>query len=617
MSSLGRCLINGSRIGGSIVRCSRAICLGGLTSSFSETWEDGEHERVMATAAPVTERKPSLPYRPTLSHFQPDPSSPHTPQRQISSTLSSPSVSFRAEEEAIVVEVGARHLSAGFAGEESARYHHFFGPENARRVADYRQHAPGYELRGRKRRRLSTWGDDHEVWQMDIRQMELGLVGDKIERAMREAYTKYLLVETRARKVCLIVPSVLPHRLLERILQIFFEKCQVPAVALLSPATMATVGSGCRNGLVIDLGWKETFVTAVYEYREVAQSSTVRAMKMVTKEMAKMLERAEREKKDNTQASDETTMAEISVDVEQAEEVTARMAWCSPQSSGHPASPSSNTTPTKSQPNPLASQQPQSDQQSHFMTVPSPHSPRDSLTIPWQSFSDLVETALFAPSVLRHDQDDHNHPLPLLIYLTLLRLPPDIRSTVMSRIMFIGGGASIPGLKSRLLNEVTQIISERGFDGVFGAVADKRRLKSADGHALAPGFGMSLPTRDKALVGNDEKQRGPLPSSVDLNVSQQTPLRDDITDALELEKAKTERPAIQGIIRGVETLGAWAGASLMSSLRVKGVVDVERESWMQYGLSGARKEHEQPTVRDRRSYVPEVMKGNWTLGAWA
>jgi hypothetical protein len=34
------------------------------------------------------------------------------------------------------------------------------------------------------------WGKDHELWQYDVRGVDLGLVGDKIERALREAFTK-------------------------------------------------------------------------------------------------------------------------------------------------------------------------------------------------------------------------------------------------------------------------------------------------------------------------------------------------------------------------------------------------------------------------------------------
>lgn len=36
------------------------------------------------------------------------------------------------------------------------------------------------------------WGEEHELWKMDTRGLDFGLVGDKIERAMREAITKYV-----------------------------------------------------------------------------------------------------------------------------------------------------------------------------------------------------------------------------------------------------------------------------------------------------------------------------------------------------------------------------------------------------------------------------------------
>jgi len=119
----------------------------------------------------------------------PTPNSPHTPQRIISSAFGSPS-SLRAEEDCVIIEIGARYLRAGFAGEAVPKSVLSFGPEEQRRAGDFRRWEVDYEKSRRGHTQQKSWGESHELWRPDLRGLDLGLVGDKIDRAMREAYTK-------------------------------------------------------------------------------------------------------------------------------------------------------------------------------------------------------------------------------------------------------------------------------------------------------------------------------------------------------------------------------------------------------------------------------------------
>ncbi len=117
------------------------------------------------------------------------PPSPHTPLRGISSAFGSPS-SLRAEEDCIIFEFGSRFLRAGFAGDALPKAVVDFGPEEQRRAGDYRRWAVNYEELIRQRIPEKEWGQAHELWRPDLRGLDLGLVGDKIDRAVREAFTK-------------------------------------------------------------------------------------------------------------------------------------------------------------------------------------------------------------------------------------------------------------------------------------------------------------------------------------------------------------------------------------------------------------------------------------------
>jgi hypothetical protein len=121
---------------------------------------------------------------------QSGPSSPHTPSRAIASAFGSPS-GLRAEEETIVVELGSRFVRVGFAGEPIPKAVLKLGAEEQRRVGDHRAWNVGYQddwIRGETGGR---WGQGHELWQHDLRGLDMGLVGDKLDRLLREAFTKY------------------------------------------------------------------------------------------------------------------------------------------------------------------------------------------------------------------------------------------------------------------------------------------------------------------------------------------------------------------------------------------------------------------------------------------
>lgn len=90
----------------------------------------------------------------------------------------------------MVIELGSRHIRAGFAGDARPKAVIYFGPEEQRRAGDYRKWSLGYEQNWRERVRDKDYGQAHELWRPDLRDMDLGLVSDKIERAIREAFTK-------------------------------------------------------------------------------------------------------------------------------------------------------------------------------------------------------------------------------------------------------------------------------------------------------------------------------------------------------------------------------------------------------------------------------------------
>lgn len=485
---------------------------------------------------------------------QTTPGSPRTPRtpllsRSLSSQFGSPG-GLRAEpEDVIVYELHERYVTAGYAGESRPRCFVRFNPESGRRVGDWR--AYDYSLPSKesvKKEIFEQWAGDRELYRADVRSLDLGLVEDKLDRAVRTAHTDHLQLDNKPRKVVLVAPSLFPTPLLDVVLRVLFSHfTQPPSVVLLTKPIMSCVAAGLRHGLVVEVGWEETVVTTVGEYKEILQRRTVRGGKMLVQEMKRVLDEA---------AGNDNTEAGVSYD--DAEQVTDRMAYCRPSSTHEIDDSATTTLPLFSEP----------------------------LTLPFSTLSAPAETTFFPP--LSH-HDDHETPLPLLLYQTLLALPLELRALCLTRITLTGPHSSLPGLKTRLLLELTQQIRTRGWDPIasYGSATGKNTsrilrdrstnlLKHSPDSAAKGGRKVSAPPSDPIaplLPPASERKHDHVNDRVTLKAEK------------ELWQRKARRNAEEvGVVRGVETRGAWAGASLVGTLRVKGVWEVEREEFLRNGL---------------------------------
>lgn len=469
---------------------------------------------------------------------------------------------------------------------------------------------PGFEERKVRKRKGYEWGEDHELWRMDMRELDLGLVEDKIERAVREAYTKYLLLDSKSRRVVILSPSIMPHPLLSCILNTLFVNFNNPTITLMPIPLVCMAAAGCRSGLVVDIGWGETLVTGLYEYREIHQARTTRAMKAVTRDMAKLIYLySQRLDPDISLITGEDAFdASINDLFEHAEEVTTRMAWCKSHDSSHKvaASPEmagnfeSKDEPDNQDTNELIEEDP-------IISFPrTPHS-LEHLQVRFSHFALPVENALFAHSKTAHDIDDNDQPLHILIYKALSHLAPDVRSLCMSRIIITGGGSRIPGLKSRLLAEVSALVKTRNWDPVHGKAADEHRRR------------LNERKREQRAASQ------PPPASAQLQPSATPHPPDPIADKLRRDHdTEVTHPVVSGVVRGVETLGVWAGGSLLANLKIKSVVEIDRDTFLQHGIMGARRDVEASVVAPQRQAAgPGIArtavgdKTIWTLGIWA
>lgn len=389
-----------------------------------------------------------------------------------------------------------------------------------------------------------------------------------------------------------------------------------------SPVACA-VASGVRSALVVDIGWAETVITAVYEYREVQSSRTIRAGKALVENTHKLM--ASIVEGQQAEALVERTQdphTEHTISFEECEEIATRLAWCKPARDSVPQKREEGL-PTVTEQDESDTGAPNASNDSATTSIPlRTTTPPVNVAVTFEQLSTLAETTFFEPDRPSSSFDDDEYPLPLLIYRGLLKLPLDVRAICMARIIFTGGCSHVVGLRSRIFDEVNQLIQSRGWDPVQGkgakAYQTNPKLRRGSRQASNDGpTGVSSLQQDSGGGGvGGHEQDGVWVDAP--SVAQREP--DQIEE--QLRKRKDEKPSLQGQLRAIESLGAWTGASLLNLLKVPTLATIERESWREQGVSGASRPGEVDyKVAQRQSMgagglMRSVAGANWTLGVW-
>lgn len=419
-----------------------------------------------------------------------------------------------------------------------------------------------------------------------------------------DAGPRCLLIDSRPRRAGLVLDSALPVPVLSTVLDLLFKGFQAPMISLMSTATMSVVGAGIRSGLVVDMGWAETVVTSVYEYREVKCTRSVRGGRRLNEELYKLLRKllTDKDEDDGTRV----------ISFAECEDIMCRLMWCRP--------PAFKSAQRQSQQLDTVEEQDESEPdhslQNSVASIPLRSiSPPRTIQVPFDKIADVCDDTFFDLSMAPTTFDDEDFPVHLLIYRHLLQLPMDVRAICMPRILFTGGCSNILGIKERIMDEVTGMVNRKGWANVSGKhVEESRNSQFSDRRASVARSVSSAATASDL----GEEQESSRPSSIGT--------QSDISDPIEAKIAR-HRPQIaqmQGEFRTLHSLGPWAGASLVSQLKMPAMATVDRELWLQQGANGATRPNEIDVKAQQRQSMGAggFIRGsgghhtNWTLGAW-
>ncbi|KAK9236908.1 hypothetical protein V1525DRAFT_378498 [Lipomyces kononenkoae] len=317
------------------------------------------------------------------------PSTPGATASFASSPLLSPSTRQQHTDPPLILDIGARGIRAGIAGAERPICEIPIAPDRNGRI------------------------QNHVLWDLDMRNTKMEDVHDILQAILRDVYYKYLLLDGKSRKVVILENPMMSVQLKKLIAFVLFNYFQSISVTYMLSPVCSMLAAGARTALVVDIGWHETTVTPIYDYKPIlsAVQSTTRAGKRLHDIVSGIL--------------NEFTSVPPSFD--EVEQFIGRAMYCS------------NIDTTTSS----------SSQQAFAVTLSG-----NTYYIPSSETRCSPLVQCFVRRAEDNMDDIECFPIPDLVASCLSRLGIDTRASMLSRIVFVGGCSNIPGLKLRLLEEV-------------------------------------------------------------------------------------------------------------------------------------------------------------------
>ena len=376
---------------------------------------------------------------------------------------------------------------------------------------------------------------------------------------------------------------------------------------------MSAVAAGVRSALVVDMGWTETVITSIYEYREVKSTRTVRSGRFLVDELHDLCWRQIKGPDTQMLESDHRV-----VNFEDCEDVIYRLMWCRPSS-------------FKSSQRQSTLLETVEEEQDELPTgVPSPSDPSGQVTVQFEllngskpvdlTFNDLADVCdhtFFDHPNLKSPYDYDVLPLHVAVHQHLLEVPVDVRAACLPRIIFTGGCSNILGIKERAMDELKYLIGKRGWETTSGVAFEHLKSKK------------NLRRSGTEPPQNGEEPSRPLSSTSVEQISEQKVRAAHLVPEEDPIEAKVLRGRPKPVTitpepRAVHSLGSWTGASLLCHLKIPIIATVDKELWIQHGINGASRASDVDVKTQQRQSAGASglirsngrHQANWTLGTW-
>ncbi|CCH41536.1 Actin-1 [Wickerhamomyces ciferrii] len=314
----------------------------------------------------------------------------------------------------VVLQLGARTIHAGFAGDAVPTIR---SVTNAYDLKDA-QVDQNDGLNHASDQRLEVEVNDIDfrgnvLWDNDLVGYDFPQLERLLERIIYDIYQNNLLVDAKKCKVLILEPPFFPIPLKKMLTKVLLFHIHAQSVRFFPEPVLSSISSGSNNALVIDMGWCQSTITAVFDLRILYKESRV------TNRAGK-----------NFHAFVRTNLKENGIDslsFDFVEDLICDTFYCNPHTI--------------------------LEEEEKYSTFT-----YNGISIPNKLRYNLIDQFFFENGLKPNVDDENNFLVPLIKGLKK-QLPIDLRSTLFTNIIFTGGLTKIPGMKTRILNEL-QIESE-------------------------------------------------------------------------------------------------------------------------------------------------------------
>lgn len=471
----------------------------------------------------------------------------------------------------MVLDIGSKYAKFGFSGE----------PRPRAIVSSVLASQPSTSFL----RFGPTDPDQDCLWDLDLqrspndvqRKDRQALLLAQLTQLVQIAYSNYLMVDPKQRKVLLVENPFMPTLVKDMLCRILFDNLQVPSVSFLPAPLLSTIAVGRITGFVVDVGYLETTVTPVYYGRPMLShlASSPRAGKQLNQRLKLLLLRyAKYIESHRSLQSCDTSLKQRSKAVEESmlseeilEEIKAKALFVGPYPP--PPRPEGTVEQSQTQYRRYASES----TATPFTFAISPvtvdpdnagsliqkfgPSPQSTLSAAGSSTSTFSRGLIAIPGWVREraaealfesrdlDEDDVVH----LTLRVLSALPVDLRRPMCESILVTGGSAMLPGFANRFRTQLTLAVEQAELPG--GMLSVSKFISRSRQEPISLG---QAPLQSAICVLND-----PWPDNAGAKAG----------------KGSGSAPAF------VASLLPWIGASLVGALKTSALAEISREAFDQ------------------------------------
>lgn len=271
-----------------------------------------------------------------------------------------------------------------------------------------------------------------------------------LETMLKHAFSQELLLDPRQQRVAVPENPLWPEALRAVIAKVLLKHLHVSSLVFLPSPVLDLISAGLRSGIVVDLGWEESFVYPVYDLRLLMTESraTVRGSKLLHSNVKKVLT-------DLNETNEE-------ISFETVERVVSSALYAGADGRRMMGIP---LVPKMVVPGMATGEGSSKEAETRRLELGGD----DAIEIPNNKLQKAVSNTFFG--VNEYGNDDDEQDLARLVSDVIFNLSMDVRGATQSTIVFVGGASAIPGLQSKVLQEIRRLLRKKDIAAASSVMA--------------------------------------------------------------------------------------------------------------------------------------------------